>query len=126
MRKLLGLIGLGAAVTYFFHPEHGVRRRAQLRGRIEQMRQRRQGQGPLGHPDDVTLARQVESELFRDEDVPKGQINVNAENGKIVLRGEVGQAEMIRDLEDRARSVQGVNDVENLLHLPGAEAPMHK
>lgn len=126
MRKLLGLIGLGAAVTYFFHPEHGVRRRAQLRGRIEQMRQRGQGQGPLGHPDDVTLARQVESELFRDEDVPKGQINVNAENGKIVLRGEVGEAEMIRDLENRARSVQGVSEVENLLHLPGARAPMHQ
>ena len=126
MRKLLGLIGLGAALTYFFHPEQGVRRRAQLRGRIEQMRQRAQAPGSAGHPDDVTLARQVESELFRDEDVPKGQINVNAENGKIVLRGEVVEAEMIRDLEDRARSVQGVNEVENLLHLPGAEAPMHQ
>jgi hypothetical protein len=33
---------------------------------------------------------------------------------------------MIRDLEQRARSVQGVSDVENLLHLPGVEAPMHK
>jgi hypothetical protein len=33
---------------------------------------------------------------------------------------------MIRDLEDRARSVHGVEDVENLLHLPGAEAPMHQ
>jgi osmotically-inducible protein OsmY len=126
MRKLLGLIGLGAALRYFFHPEQGVRRRAQLRGRIEQMRQRAQGHGPMGHPDDVTLARQVESELFRDEEVPKGQINVNAENGKIVLRGEVGEPEMIRDLEQRARSVQGVSEVENLLHLPGVEAPMHK
>ena len=67
----------------------------------------------------------VESELFRDEQVPKGQINVNAENGKVYLRGEVGEAKMIRDLEQRARSVQGVHDVENLLHLPGAEVPMH-
>ena len=35
------------------------------------------------------------------------------------------EQELIRDLENRARSVQGVEDVENLLHLPGAEAPMH-
>jgi len=85
MRKLLGLIGLGAALTYFFHPEQGAGRRAQVRHRIK---------GLLGsteeRPDDVTLARQVESELFRDEQVPKGQINVNAENGKVYLRGEVG------------------------------------
>jgi BON domain len=125
MRKLLGLIGLGAALTYLFHPEQGTRRRAMLRGRLEGLMARRQG-GPKQPPDDVTLARQVESELFRDDDVPKGQINVNAENGKIVLRGEVGEAEMIRDLEDRARKVQGVAEVENLLHLPGSEAPMHQ
>ena len=125
MKKLFGLIGLGAALTYFFHPEQGARRRAALRDRFAGKLEARRME-PKGQPDDVTLARQVESELFRDEEVPKGQINVNAENGKIVLRGEVGQAEMIRDLEDRARSVQGVHDVENLLHLPGAEAPMHK
>jgi osmotically-inducible protein OsmY len=55
--------------------------------------------------------------------VPKGQINVNAENGKVVLRGEVSQPELIKDLEERARSVQGVQEVENLLRTPGAEAP---
>lgn len=128
MKKLFGLIGLGAALTYFFHPEQGARRRAALRdrfaGKLEAAEALRAQ--PNEQPDDVTLARQVESELFRDEEVPKGQINVNAEKGKIVLRGEVGQAEMIRDLEDRARSVRGVSDVENLLHLPGTEAPMHK
>jgi osmotically-inducible protein OsmY len=126
MRKLLGLIGLGAGLRYFFHPEQGAARRAQIRERIEGLRGRAGQLAPKGQPDDVTLARQVESELFRDEDVPKGQINVNAENGKIVLRGEVGEAEMISDLEQRARSVQGVSEVENLLHLPGVEAPMHE
>ena len=126
MRKLLGLIGLGAALRYFFNPEQGAARRAQIRERIEELRGRAGKLTPKGQPDDVTLARQVESELFRDEGVPKGQINVNAENGKIVLRGEVGEAEMISDLEQRARSVQGVSEVENLLHLPGVEAPMHE
>ena len=80
---------------------------------------------PSGKPeyDDVTLARKVESEIFRDVWVPKGQINVNAENGVVVLRGEVNQLEMVRDLEEKARKVQGVKDVENLLHTPGQEAP---
>ncbi len=149
MRKILGLIGLGAALKYFFDPNEGRSRRAMIQSRFgelfsqgaqrgEQLGQTasskaqsvvgkaKQIEGEVKGPtDDVTLARKVESEIFSDEDVPKGQINVNAENGKIVLRGEVGQQEMIRDLEKRARSVQGVNDVENLLHLPGAEAPMH-
>ena len=125
MRKLLGLVGLGAALTYFFNPLEGQRRRAKVAGRIKALLARAE-EGPKPQPDDVTLAHMVESELFRDEQVPKGQINVNAENGKIYLRGEVGEQEMIRDLEERARSIQGVQEVENLLHLPGAEAPMHQ
>jgi osmotically-inducible protein OsmY len=125
MRKLLGLVGLGAALTYFFNPLEGQQRRARVAGRIKALLARAE-EGPKPQPDDVTLAHMVESELFRDEQVPKGQINVNAENGKIYLRGEVDEQAMIRDLEDRARSVHGVEDVENLLHLPGAEAPMHQ
>ncbi len=126
MRKLLGLIGLGAALRYFFHPEQGAMRRGRVRDRIEGLRGGAEVKVSKTRPDDVTLARQVESELFGDEAVPKGQINVNAENGRIVLRGEVGEPEMILDLEQRARSVQGVSDVENLLHLPGVPAPMHE
>jgi osmotically-inducible protein OsmY len=76
--------------------------------------------------DDVTLAQQVESELFREDKGPKGQISVNAANGIVQLRGEVKQPELIDDLVQRARSVEGVREVENLLHLPGEEAPMHQ
>src|SRR5918998_1344940 len=150
MKKVLGLVALGAGLTYFFDPQQGRRRRAMARDRIAGFFRRRvragerlgrsataQAEGlvqkakhlqeePKPQPDDVTLTRKVETEIFRDAEVPKGQININAENGKIVLRGEVGQPEMIRDLEERARSVQGVSDVENLLHLPGTEAPMHE
>ena len=125
MRKLLGLVGLGAALTYFFNPMEGQRRRAKVAGRIRALMARAE-EGPKPQPDDVTLAHMVESELFRDEQVPKGQINVNAENGKVYLRGEVGEQEMIRDLEERTRSIHGVQEVENLLHVPGAEAPMHQ
>ena len=79
-----------------------------------------------GSVDDVTLAQQVESELFREDKTPKGQISVNAANGIVQLRGEVEQPELIDELVQRARSVQGVREVENLLHLPGDAAPMHQ
>ena len=32
----------------------------------------------------------------------------------------------LRDLVERTRKAQGVRDVESLLHLPGAPAPMHE
>ena len=133
------LLALGAALSYFFDPENGRRRRKvaadrlgslvrrhgkrAIKGTVAQshaLKQRathlREAQKP--QPDDVTLARKVESEIFRDADVPKGQINVNAENGKIVLRGEVDSPELIEDLVTKARKVQGVEEVESLLHTP--------
>jgi osmotically-inducible protein OsmY len=75
-------------------------------------------------PNDVTLARKVESDLFRDPDVPKGRINVNAEGGIIVLRGELGRREQIEAVEAAVRRIPGVREVENLLHLPGTPARM--
>jgi osmotically-inducible protein OsmY len=57
--------------------------------------------------------------------VPKGRINVNVQNGVVQLRGEVPESSMIDDLVEKARSIQGVREVENLLHLPGTPAPTH-
>jgi osmotically-inducible protein OsmY len=73
--------------------------------------------------DDVTLARKVETKLFRDPDVPKGDINVNAVDGVVYLRGQVPSPQQIDRLEDKARRVQGVRDVANLLHIPTTPAP---
>jgi hypothetical protein len=142
MRRVLFYGALGGALAYFFDPDNGRRRRALTRDRIpaflrggarraervgraasaeaygvkQKVKHRKEEEKP--QPDDVTLARKVETEIFRDADVPKGQINVNAENGIVVLRGEVGKPEMIRDLEEKTRKVQGVRDVENLLSAP--------
>lgn len=137
----------GAAIAYFFDPTSGRRRRALARdrgaafvrhswrrlGRAERHAQaeaygrsqkaKHLVEEPKPRPDDATLAHKVETEIFRDPQVPKGQINVNAENGTVVLRGEVGTPELIQDLEKRTRDVQGVERVENLLHLPGTPAP---
>ena len=110
---------LGAALAYFFDPQNGRARRKETIKRIVRLSQRQRGRlTARAQPDDVTLARQVESEIFGDADVPKGQINVNAEEGKVVLRGEVVSAEMIEELVSKARKVQGVQEVESLLHTP--------
>ena len=118
---------LGATLAYFFDPQNGRARRKDTIKRIVRLNQRQRGRlTARAQPDDVTLARQVESEIFGDADVPKGQINVNAEEGRVVLRGEVESAEMIDELVSKARKVQGVQEVENLLHTPGQAAPMHQ
>jgi hypothetical protein len=75
--------------------------------------------------DDATLAHKIETEIFRDPDVPKGEINVNVQEGVAQLRGEVATPDMLEALVERTRAVQGVREVENLLHLPGTPAPMH-
>jgi osmotically-inducible protein OsmY len=77
-------------------------------------------------PNDASLAAKVESELFRDPDLPKGDININVEQGVVVLRGEVADAGTSERLEKSARAIPGVWEVENLLHLPGEPAPTHR
>jgi osmotically-inducible protein OsmY len=147
MRGKLRFVALGAALVYFFDPENGKRRRKVTMDRIAGLARRhgrRLGRGvaseayglkqkathrqdePKPQPDDVTLARKVETEIFRGPEVPKGKINVNAENGIVVLRGEAETPEMIEDLARKAREVQGVRDVENLLHVPGALPPARR
>jgi BON domain len=73
--------------------------------------------------DDVTLARKVETEIFRSRSVPKSSINVNAVDGVVWLRGEVKRPEQIRSIEAKARAVPEVKEVENLLHLSKTPAP---
>ena len=65
-------------------------------------------------PDDATLRDRVESELFRDPEVPKGLMNVDAAAGVVTLRGTV-DAGLVDDLETRVAAVEGVVRVENLL-----------
>jgi BON domain len=73
--------------------------------------------------DDVTIARKVESVVFRDRKVAKGKIDVNVADGVVWLRGEVKTPDLINALEARAREVPEVRGVENLLHLPKTPAP---
>jgi hypothetical protein len=136
----------GAAAVYFFDPERGRARRAQFvdwsgarlrRGwrTLNQLGARtasnatafphkmvslRSGPRPA---DDLTLRDRVESEVFRNADLPKGQINLDVENGVVTIRGQVENAFQIASVEKAVLKVPGVVGVENLLHIDGTPAP---
>ncbi|HET7520533.1 MAG TPA: BON domain-containing protein [Candidatus Limnocylindria bacterium] len=140
---------LGAAAAFLLDPARGRARRARLvdqsaakirdaargtrrtarltastvSGRLSALRGRR-NTGETAN--DATLKERVESELLGDPRVSKGALNINAEQGIVVLRGEVPDEEMRSLLEERAGQVRGVWYVENLLHLPGEPAVTHR
>jgi osmotically-inducible protein OsmY len=135
----------GAAFMYFSDSQNGRRRRhvtrdralslarhggrrgrklvhhvsSDAKGYVERAKHARGGAEEL---DDATLVDKVESIVFRDRDVPKGQININAENGVVFLRGEVDSPELVTALEERVAKVRGVRGVKNLLNASGSRA----
>jgi osmotically-inducible protein OsmY len=147
LKRTLFTGGVGALLAFFFDPQNGNRRRKMAVDRIAGFFRRKGRESAklargvaaeaygvsqkVTHlkeeekpqPNDATLAQKVETEIFRDADVPKGQINVNAEDGVVVLRGQVDEPDLIKELEKKTRKVQGVKDVQNLLHVPGEEVP---
>lgn len=141
-----GGTALGAVAVYLLDPVQGRGRRTRLmdqaaalvrrvsdRGRRIGLRVASDAEGfaermehgtrEYSPPNDVTLARKVESEVLGHTDVPSGSVLVNVEQGVVVLRGQVERPDLIVDLEKATRRVSGVEDVENLLHLPGQESP---
>ena len=125
--RFLRLAVIGAALVYFFDPQQGAKRRAMARDKVMSfVRKASSGTSGLEQAkgvDDQALKAKVESEVFRPSDAPKGDVDVNVENGVVYLRGQVEQPELIQDLDQRVRAVHGVRGVENLLRVPGSEAP---
>lgn len=140
----MAVVTAGGAVAYFVASEDGRRRGSALldtvstpvrtitslvggdRGPTDQLEyEGPSGPDPIpeGTPDDVTLTNRVESELFRYPDVPKGRLNVQVEDGVLVLRGQLDSRQQIDDVVTMAASIDGVRGVQNLLHLPGTPAP---
>jgi hypothetical protein len=142
-RVVLAAAGAGVAIAYFFDPQLGKTRRTRTRDRLAgafrrmtrrlgRWRRRTEARGygawmKATHPveqtkdlDDATLAHKVESEVLRA--FPEG-ITINAEDGIVVLRGEVDSPERMAELAQLVLRVPGVSGVENLLHLPGEPAP---
>jgi osmotically-inducible protein OsmY len=144
---LAGLAGIGGAIVAFLSdPARGRARRARLMDQGAAMVRRTgrhaeraaryagatatgamaavsnaTGPGGTGATDDVTLAARAETELFRDPSVPKGSININAERGTLVLRGQVPSEELRDRLGREAEQIDGVWSVQNLLRVEGEE-----
>jgi BON domain len=141
---LLAGAGAGYLAAYFFDPERGRGRRAVVVRRLggigmeaNRMAQRTTvlatdkasgiksrvlSRTGSAETDDLTILDRVESEVFRDPAISKGDINVMVVEGKAVLRGQVEEPQ-IGAIEAAVRKVVGVKDVENLLHVPGTPAP---
>jgi hypothetical protein len=146
---LVGLLGAaaGAVAAFLFDPARGRARRARLtdQGAATMRRITRRGEGlvrrvrsdvegklaatraagaaearPL---DDATLTDRVQSVVFRDPSVPKGDLNVNVERGIVVLRGEVPDEAMRAKIVSGVEAIEGVWSVRDLLHLPEEPAP---
>jgi osmotically-inducible protein OsmY len=135
----------GAAFMYFADSQSGRRRRHVTRDRAISLARHgtrrgrklvhhvssdakgyferaKHGRGGAEELDDATLVDKVESIVFRDRDVPKGRININAENGVVFLRGEVDSPELVTALEERVAKVRGVRGVKNLLNASASPA----
>jgi BON domain len=136
----------GAVATFLLDPDRGRSRRArygdQARALIRRGTRRAEQIGRLaastatgrmeaarhlggGDPDlnDATLAAKVETDLFRDPTLPKGNLNINVERGVVVLRGQVDSDAQRTEIERRAAAIPGVWSVRNLTHLAGEPAP---
>lgn len=146
------LVTTGAVAVlgaYLLDPKNGKRRRrivtdkagkllrrsareAERKGRyaegVARGAARKAGAGPDRAParvrlNDPALARKVETEIFRDRQASKGRVNVMAENGVVSLRGQVDSEREIGELVTAAQNVEGVRQVENLMHTAGTPAP---
>ena len=138
----------GALAAYLLDPDRGRSRRAQLSDRMRsglhtsRRRADRLVRGIRANADamaarssaamrerppldenDATLTERVESELFRDPAIPKGDLNINAEHGIVVVRGELPDEATRERIETAIRRIPGVWEVKNLTHLRGEPAP---
>jgi osmotically-inducible protein OsmY len=138
MFKLLTGAAIGAAAVWFLDPDRGGDRRTQALGYARKGKDQavqagaglseKVGSGEERAPaserfNDAALQAKVESEIFRPEGAPKGEVSVNVEDGVVYLRGQLDDPSAIESLREAASKVDGVRRVESLLHEPGQPAP---
>ncbi len=151
-QMVLGVFAAGALLMYLVDPAQGRRRRALLRDRAvhfghvfsrlpsQLSRRGRAVRGPVrgvrhgmlhlvrSNPrvegdDAETLVARVRSEVLRDGRFKAGEINIDAYEGCVTLRGQFDRDADIRWLIDATKRVEGVSEVRSYLHLPDQLPP---
>ena len=141
---ILGAVA-GYAAAWFLDPDRGATRRDQALSRVKGQKDAAVAQAgraanqvkgaavkasPVGGREDAeerlndpALQAKIESEAFRGAGVSTAGVSVNVEDGVAYLRGELSDGEAADRLVEAARQVEGVRDVQSLLHGPGEPAP---
>jgi len=134
---LVGGVGLGAVLMYFFDPDRGKRRRALCRDKVEaagnkvgsyaekmsrEVSNRASGivaetKSLFAHEEvpDETLVERVRSKLGH-HPIDSGAVDIQATKGAVILSGSVTASESLKLLK-AARRVRGVSRVENQLRV---------
>jgi osmotically-inducible protein OsmY len=112
-KPLIGVAGIGAALAAVL----GIVKRRRVADTAKGAAHgAKSAVTPDREYDDVTLARKVESEIFRPADAPKDKVSVSVADGVVELRGELDDPKQVEQLGKTAKGVEGVKDVRNLLH----------
>ena len=114
------LIGVAVAVAY------GARKLVGGDSRSDLPSPEVKPTAPAGPTDpklnDPALKAKVESELFRDNEVPKEKVLIDVADGVVTLRGELDDAQRANALAEAAKTIDGVRAVDNLLGTAEAGA----
>ena len=146
-------VAAGAVSMYYLDRQQGRRRRALVRDRFAHTRRlfgrelprriERRGRfvrgvarglrhdaGDFVHRDgyhaaidDETLVQRVRSEAMRHTSVKAGELNIDAYEGCVTLRGQIADDGAMELLLDRVAAIDGVREVRSYLHLPGTLPP---
>src|SRR4051794_20249797 len=104
-------------------PEREERQQQERRQQAQRQRPNPQRSSTPKDLPDVTIARKVESIVFRGEDRPKDKVDVNVVDGEVYLRGQVKTPDLINTLEDEAPQIREAREAHTLLPLPNTPAP---
>jgi hyperosmotically inducible periplasmic protein len=148
---LISGIAIGTALMYLLDPDSGRRRRSLARdqaikarntvdqavtedlpkradylsgfaeGAKHKVKEIAEGGSDRRPENEAVLVDRVLSQVFRDPELPKGEINVDANGTTVFLRGSVDDDELAQEVEKRVRAVEGVDNVVNLINQPEAD-----
>jgi hypothetical protein len=73
--------------------------------------------------EDARVAEAVRTALAEEPGLLSSPVDIEVEEGRVTLLGELDRPELIAAVERKAEAVDGVRSVQSLLHLAGTPAP---